>query len=264
MEKKRHIQPLFVLAVGLTACVALGVWVQRSTPGLFAMADKTATEQAAVAASEPAKNLIVSGAPPKIDWIKQPFGVEQGRVGMAFTIMASAPIRSLELRIIPTEKLHGLGMQAEDIPLQSFMLNRKAISWDGQIDLTGSLLAGTQVRLQLVTEDQDSRKSESLPYSIALPERAFSNQAAREIYTLRKMLQQDPDTKRMESLRALAGLLQKRETFNGQDLALLTLRSAAVRIALDKSDDGLRSALDLLWHAAVLFEENQLQVAVKS
>ncbi len=79
---------------------------------------------------------------------------------------------------------------------------------------------------------------------------------AQALYTLRKGLQQDPNTRRNDALRALAGLLQQRGNFDNQDLTLLTLRSAAVRIALDNTDEGLQSALDLLWHAALLFEEN--------
>ena len=57
-------------------------------------------------------------------------------------------------------------------------------------------------------------------------------------------------------LKTLAALLGQPVLFTDQDLTLLTLRSAAVRIALDTSPDGMKTSLDLLWHAALLFEEN--------
>lgn len=202
-------------------------------------------------------------APPSIEWVKKPETKEQGRISLAFKVRSDAPVRSLKLAIAPIVKQDGLSLDADFRDVPSFFLGRTLIDWDGKVDLTASLLAGMPVTLQVVVEDQDRRKGESDLVSITLPERSFNSPLAKSLYEARRLIQKDP-SKKLESLKVLAGVLQQRENFQGRDLTLLALRSAAVRIALDQSDAGLRSALDLLWHAAVMFEENQPRFAVKS
>jgi len=118
--------------------------------------------------------------------------------------------------------------------------------------------------VQIIAQDNDKREGSSETVSITLPEHTFHHPVAKTIYSLRKGLREDPQNKRLETLRSLAVLLQQRNNFEKNELTLLTLRSAAVRIALDKTNDGLRTALDLLWHAAVLFEDSHPTGLAKS
>lgn len=201
-------------------------------------------------------------APPTISWVRQPQQSERGRMNMAFKVEASTPLRSLQVQITPIVKMSGLQVEKDSRDVPTWLLGQKIIQWDGELDLTASPLAGSAVTVEVVATDEDKRISRSSVVSLTLPERVFTHPLARAIYNLRKALRQEPD-KRNEALRALATVLQQRNYFEGRELTLLTLRSAAVRIALDRSDEGLRSALDLLWHAASLFEQDQVRVADK-
>lgn len=205
-------------------------------------------------------------AAPVVSWVNKPVTNERGRLSMTFKIEASAPLRTLQVRIKPIVKLPGVLMDEDTRDIPTWLLGQKTVNWDGEMDLTASPMAGNPVTLEIVAVDEDKRKAVSAPISVTLPEKAFTSEIARSINIVRKDLQKDP-SKRTDSLRTLALILQQRKYFDAglddSDLTLLTLRSAAVRIALDQTDTGLSSALDLLWHAAVLFEQNQVRVADK-
>lgn len=207
---------------------------------------------------------ITNLAAPVITWVNKPITNERSHLSMTFKIEASAPLRTLQVRIKPIVKLPGVLLDEDTRDIPTWLLGQKTINWDGEMDLTASPMAGNPVTMEIVAVDEDKRKAISTPIAVTLPEKIFTNEIARSISIVRKDLQKDP-TKRNESLRTLALILQQRKYFDegDNDLTLLTLRSAAVRIALDQSDTGLSSALDLLWHAAVLFEQNQVRVADK-
>lgn len=263
VRKRKNLAPLLftalaIAAVGATAGLHYFGVVLDKSPDRTEVGEK---KPGAVVADKSAS--IPNLAPPTISWVSMPEKGEQGRVKMAFKVQASAPIRSIKLVATPIVNQPGMTIGLDTKTIPSFYLGQKQLDWDGQIDLSGSLLAGAPVTLKIVAEDSDSRTAEGESAAITLPERLFMNPTAKTLYDLRKTVQQDPH-KRLEALRALAIVLQQRGHFEGRDLTLLTLRSAAIRIALDKSEDGLRSALDLIWHAALLFEDYQPQVAVKS
>lgn len=246
---------LLVLAIGTAGAIVLGYYVKQN-PDVLARAETAADKPQTAAPTGP---LNFS---PRITWNIKPEAIAEGRVRMAYQVEASAPITSIRVRLTPIVRVAGVGISEDviDVPLYSF--GRKNINWDGHMDLTKSLLAGSPVTMRVEVTDKDQRAGISEEFSVTIPERSFANPVAKSIYDLRKTLREDP-SKRLEVLRALATVLQQRDHFKGQNLMLLTLRSAAVRIALDKSDDGLMSALNLLWHAAILFEENTVRVAVK-
>jgi hypothetical protein len=196
-------------------------------------------------------------AAPSVRWTAETKPSNNGKLHLSFRVESSSPVASLQLRIAPvTPAQTGMKIEKELREIPTWLIGNKAIDWDGDIDLTGSLMAGQQVEVQVVAVDDDKRTGASSPIKLDLPEHRFTQPIAQVLYSLRKGLQQDPLGHRNEALRALAVILQQRPSFENQDLTLLTLRSAAVRIALDESAEGVQSALDLLWHAALLFEEN--------
>lgn len=256
MMKKNLSLPalLLSLGIGLGAALALAYFM-RDGHELMATVEQKA--------GQASQQVAAFNAPPRITWIVKPETVAEGRVRLSYRIDASAPLTSVRLRLTPIIKAPGLGVEKDVVDVNLFGSERKTVNWDGHMDLTGSLLAGSPATLCIEATDKDRRVATSEEFSVTLPERHFANPMAKSIYDLRKSLMADPQ-KRLDVLRGLAGVLQQRENFKDQSLTLLTLRSAAVRIALDKSDDGLRSALDLLWHAALLFEENTVRVAITS
>lgn len=260
---KRFWGPLVLAVVAIIAVGATVIWKDKTTEFLQSLnrsetvpAEQTAAQETA----RPDPNL----APPVVSWVAQPQHSAQGRVAMAFKIGASAPLRSVKISITPVVQMSGIYIDKEVMEVPTYIIGRKSLDWDGQLDLTGSILAGTPVVLQIIAQDSDRREGTSDTVSITLPEHNFNHPVAKAIYSLRKNLREDPQNKRLETLRGLAVLLQQRDNFEHNELSLLTLRSAAVRIALDKTNDGLRTALDLLWHAAVLFEDRHPTGLAKS
>jgi hypothetical protein len=238
----------------LVPVVAVGVYMAISGRTHFdvpAPVQQTSAEQKAPAPK----------ATPTIRWTAPAEILPSGRLRLAFKAESSSPLRILQIKIGPATSVPGMSMEAELHNIPTWLMGNKSIDWDGEVDLTSSLLAGQTTSVQIVAVDDDSRIGTSESATLALPERQFSQPLASALYTLRKSLYEDP-AKRGQALKALASLLQQRGPFENQDLTLLTLRSAAVRIALDDSRDGLKSALDLLWHAARLFEENPSNVTV--
>lgn len=251
---------LSVVAIG--AIAASVIWKDKTTEFLQSLnhSESAPVEQAAQETARPDPTL----APPVVSWTTPPENAAQGRIAMAFKIGASAPLRSVKISISPVVQPPGMYVDKEIMEVPTYIIGRKSLDWDGQIDLTGSLLAGMPVVLQIIAQDNDRREGQSDTVSITLPEHNFNHPVAKAIYSLRKTLREDPQNKRLDALRGLAVLLQQRDNFEHNELTLLTLRSAAVRIALDKTNDGLRSALDLLWHAAILFEDSHPQSVAKS
>jgi Domain of unknown function (DUF4175) len=263
IQKKNIAGPLLLAIVAILGIAATVIWKDKTTEFLQSFNHGTAStpsEQTAQEVAKPDPTL----APPVISWVTQPQSSAQSRIAMAFKVGASAPLRSVKVSITPVVKLPGLDIDKEVMDVPTYFIGRKSLDWDGQLDLTGSLLAGSPVVLQILAQDSDKREGISDTVSVTLPEHSFNNPVAKTIYTLRKTLREDPQNKRLEILRGLAVLLQQRDNFEHNELTLLTLRSAAVRIALDKTTDGLRSALDLLWHAAVLFEDHNRTSVAKS
>jgi len=219
--------------------------------------------------SQPQPSLFVQ-SPPHITWQTPPnVPAGQDRISLDFSVNLSAPLRQLDLHLTQIgAPAHGGNIQeavTETIPLRQLIRdgNSQTIHWDGAVDLTQSLLAGNQASLILSAEDEDRRSGSSDAVMLTLPEKKFTNPTAKTIYAVRKLLLEHPE-RRMDGLRVLATLLQQRDLFSGQNLALLSLRSAAVRIALDRSAGGTHSALNLLWHAALLFEEPNVLLAKQS
>lgn len=234
--------PFFLFLAVATATAFLGY-------AYFHPAPKTAGAQASHA---PFAIL----AAPSIRWTAPPQPSEGGQLHFAFRAEGSAPLAKLYLQVTPQSPPKGVRVEKEQHEVPTWLMGNKSVEWEGDMDLTGSLLAGRAVTLQIGAEDEDHRQSVSENVTLTLPEYHFTQPLAQALYTLRRSLQEDPQNRRTDALRALAGLLQQRPTFENRQLTLLTLRSAAVRIALDNSQEGLQSALDLLWHAAQMFEEN--------
>jgi hypothetical protein len=258
--QKNFIGPLILAILGITAVGATVIWKDKTTEFLQSL---NHSETASAPEQETSK-ADPSLAPPVVSWVTQPQAGAQNRIAMAFKIGASAPLRSVKISISPVVKMSVIDVDKEVMDIPTYFIGRKSLDWDGQLDLTGSLLAGSPVVLQIMVQDSDKREGLSDTVSITLPEHNFNHPVAKAIYSLRKALREDPQNKRLETLRGLAVLLQQRDNFEHNELVLLTLRSAAVRIALDKTNDGLRTALDLLWHAAILFDDAHPTSVAKS
>ncbi len=263
LQKKNIIVPLLLAVIGIAAVGATVIWKDKTTEFLQSF-NHNETTTASQQAEEKNSKADPSLAPPVVAWVAPPQTSQQSRLAMSFKVSASAPLRSVMISITPVVKMPGVEVDKEVMNIPTYFIGHKTLDWDGQLDLTGSLLAGTPVVLQIVARDGDRREGTSETVSITLPEHTFNHPVAKAIYSLRKTLRADPQNKRLEALRGLAVLLQQRNNFEHNELTLLTLRSAAVRIALDKTNDGLRTALDLLWHAAVLFEDSHPTGLAKS
>jgi hypothetical protein len=258
-KKKRLLRFAILTLVGLAGISGFGyLAIHYAAPTLT----QNSTEDVTQKAADVVEQAIT--APPVVTWVEKPGIAAQNRLKMIFRVEASSPLQNIEVHVLPIVKSPGVMIDKDVITVPSFFTGRKTLEWNGQVDVTHSLLAGNPVTLQIVAHDEKNQSGGSDLIAMTLPEHSFTNPVARAIYTVRKRLQEDPENRRMDTLRILAGLLQQRDAFKNHELTLLTLRSAAVRIALDKSDEGLRSSLNLLWHAAVLFEEDPVRVAQKN
>ncbi len=128
------------------------------------------------------------------------------------------------------------------------------------LDLTAHPRAGLPVILRLEAVDAAGQKAVSGPLEITLPERSFNHPLAKAVIAQRKRLVERPARWALVA-RRLRSLAATREAL-GLGLSVpLSLDVAAARLERQRSSEGRRSVVDLLWEIALFIEEGALSIA---
>jgi len=114
--------------------------------------------------------------------------------------------------------------------------------------------AGMKVVMTLVAKDHAGNVGKSQPIEIILPQRQFSKPLARAVIEQRMRLVEDPRYRTLVA-NALDALTFEPEGFIEDKHVYLGLRSVYHRLQQDLSREGLRSAVDQLWHVALRIED---------
>ncbi|SMF87399.1 TIGR02302 family protein [Azospirillum oryzae] len=130
-------------------------------------------------------------------------------------------------------------------------------------DLTAHPWAGMPVTVRLTATDGAGQTGRSDDAAIILPERTFNHPVARAIINQRKILTRNPQESRVQVARALAEISSRPDTYGGDIVAFLSMRTAMARLMLDQSADSVPALQQLLWETALRIEDGGLSLAEK-
>ena len=138
------------------------------------------------------------------------------------------------------------------------------------IDLSESPFAGTSLEMRLIAKDAGENIGVSKTLNITLPQRLFKEPLARSLIEQRRNLALHPQM-RVTVAQALDSLTLAPEIFEIPAQIYLGLRAARNSLDGKRSDDELRSVVDLLWAIALDIEagksaqaEKDLRISEKS
>ncbi|GBD42125.1 hypothetical protein HRbin39_01514 [bacterium HR39] len=128
------------------------------------------------------------------------------------------------------------------------------------LDLTAHPRAGLPVVLRLEAADAAGNRGTSGPLAMVLPEREFRHPLARRIVELRRSLVEDPRRWALVALELQALGHSDAAAQLGAPVPLAIFVSSA-RLLQDRTPEGRRGAVDLMWETALLIEEGALAIA---
>jgi uncharacterized protein (TIGR02302 family) len=219
---------------------------------------------------------IIPDHAPKISLTKDPERMPRGSLKLTYKVeddygIASAEARITRVRPKPGDpatswarpKKQGARPPLEKPPVLTLRLpriNAKQAEGTSYHELSGHPWAGMRVRMVLSAKDQAGQIGKSEPVEFILPQRRFDNPIARAVIEQRRYLIEDPRN-RDQVLIGLDAIAAEPEGFFLDYSAYISLRGAYWRLTRDKSRDGIKSAVDQLWHVAVRLEDGNLSEA---
>lgn len=129
-------------------------------------------------------------------------------------------------------------------------------------DLSAHRWAGLPVELTLMVRDDSGQTGASEPELMALPERRFSQPAARAVIEQRRKLIADSVSNRGWVVRAIRALQINPGVYNDDLAAHLMLSLAAAELGDSSSKETIANNEELLWRTALRIEEGHLAVAL--
>ncbi|NCC21458.1 MAG: DUF4175 family protein [Alphaproteobacteria bacterium] len=209
--------------------------------------------------------VYVSDLPPTIDEADKLEITPEGSIGVPVRLYDDYGVKDLVLDI-------ELDSVVEDAPLgEPFQDRRLIMSPGGETletrpvyDLTGHTWVGLPVVMTLVAVDGTGQKSDPLTYRTILPERTFRHPVAAILIEMRKQLAWLPVFNAQQVAIGLEELLRQPQTFDGDPVVYLALRSAASRLSYAQSEDTARAVIALLWETALRLEDGGLSLAMQA
>jgi uncharacterized protein (TIGR02302 family) len=127
-------------------------------------------------------------------------------------------------------------------------------------DLTDHPWAGAEVDMTLIARDEGGNVGKSEPFTLRLPERAFTKPLARALVEQRRNLALDANARPLV-LTALDALALAPEKFTPEAGTYLGLRGVFWSLVRAKTDDDLRDVAARLWSMAVQLEDGDISDA---
>ncbi len=201
--------------------------------------------------------------PPTVEFTRDPVATERRETRIDYIAGDDFGVASISARM----RLHGSALTGFvsdedpqwatiDLPLAG--TGRTRIEDFVRQDLTPHPWAGLPVVMELTATDAAGQQGRSKPIQFTLPERRFSHPVARRIIALRKGLSQDPQGNRVPAAQGLLVLNARPGDYKGDTVVHLGLRTAAARLASDKTGGSIPEVQQLMWDLALRLENDDL------
>jgi uncharacterized protein (TIGR02302 family) len=201
--------------------------------------------------------------PPTVEFQRDPSATERRETRLEYIAADDFGVALLSARM----RLHGsalTGFVSDDEPtwveigLPLAGAGRTRVEDFVREDLTPHPWAGLPVMMELVATDGAGLQGHSKAVQFTLPERRFSHPVARRIIALRKSLSQDPKGNRIPVGQGLLLLNSRPGDYKGDSVVHLGLRTAANRLASDKTGGTIPEVQKLMWDLALRLENDNL------
>jgi hypothetical protein len=198
---------------------------------------------------------VGEASPPRVSLTAPPSLTDNKILHVAYAASDTSSITKIALHITPHDPAPGASNTTVEIPLPASV--SKNIAHTDLEDLTAYPWAGQKITLQIVATNKAGKRGASNAVDIVLPERSFFHPIARALIEERKKLMQHPDDEglRNEIANIMANLAHDGSNYRGDPVVLMALRSGAVRLVLEGSQNAVFSVNNLLWQAATRIED---------
>ena len=202
---------------------------------------------------------IIADKAPSITLSRDPEGLPSGALRMIYEVTDDYGVISAHARITAADAKANAQplVPAPDFQLTLPQLRARSGSAQTVKDLTSHPWAGAEVIATLEARDDADQSGLSDPVRFTLPERTFREPLARALVEQRRDLALDRGAAR-DVWRALGLLSLGPDIFDMSSSIYLGLRSTTYRLRLARTDDDLRSVVDLLWEIALYIEDGDL------
>jgi uncharacterized protein (TIGR02302 family) len=150
--------------------------------------------------------------------------------------------------------------EAPDFPLVLPQARTKSGIGATTKDLSDHAWAGSEVVMTLTARDEGGNEGKSEPFTLTLPERAFTKPTAKALIEQRRNLALDAETQ-ANVLNALDALTIAPDVFKVESSIYLGLRSIYYQLAKANSDDQLREVVARMWDMATYLEDGSVSDA---
>lgn len=198
---------------------------------------------------------VVPDEPPQIDW-QEPPQVEGQDVVLNFRAHDDYGMAMIEAVVTPAVSTPGLPNEPFAVSLSG--VGQKDIEGRARLDLTGNAWAGMPVTLRLSAVDQAGQRTQTAAVTLTLPEREFADPLAKLLVNIRKKLLTDPEGQWNGTANFMAGAAAQPQLYRGDALVFLGLRSAAMRMHLDRFREGLAPVAAVIWQVALRLDTKGL------
>ncbi len=130
-------------------------------------------------------------------------------------------------------------------------------------DLTWHPWAGLPVVLLIQAKDAKGQTASLEPIHIKLPERPFYHPVAKNLIDLRKRLSWSPVAAASNVAYEIENILGHPDTFGGDTVTFLSLRSVASHLIWDRSPGSSASVIPQMWDTALRIEDGNLSLAAR-
>jgi len=130
-------------------------------------------------------------------------------------------------------------------------------------DLTWHPWAGLPVVLLLQAKDAKGQTASLDPIHIKLPERPFYHPVAKNLIDLRKRLSWSPTAAASNVAYEIESMLSHPDTFGGDTVTFLSMRSIASHLIWDRSSGSAASVIPQMWDTALRVEDGNLSLAAR-
>lgn len=204
--------------------------------------------------------LVRPDRPPVVSFLGPPEVTARRTLDIRFEAVDDYAVSEVALRIVPPEVGDEPGGEVERRVLLRGGRDPQRLDGRSFLDLTAHPRAGLPVILQLEARDGRGQTGLGGGLEMVLPERIFTHPLARAVIAQRKALVERPDRWALVAIR-LQRLAESTEAAELGTTVPLSLFVASSRLVRDRTPDGRRSVVDLLWEIALLIEEGGLSLA---
>ena len=207
---------------------------------------------------------IIPDNPPTISFTASPTLAQSGALKIDYRATDDYGVAQVDLRVRQAPDQPAIAAEPIAATLVAGRTDKELTGASFQ-DLTAHPWAGMRVLAKLVATDTAGQVGTSEEIALTLPERNFTQPAARAIADARKHLIRG-DAPRSRIAGDVAGLARAPELYGGDFAVFLALTTAATELDDAMSDDSeaLATIEDLLWNAALKIEEGDKPEAEKA